>query len=120
MRAVLSSASARRAIFVLLLGAASAASAQDQQAKVREFFGIPYKHPETAELAAAREKAYNDMLWIQGAMSGSVLFLFLIGLYSLLTATSDQPWWAQQTVQPPKAKNDDLLRRLSNSTFEIE
>ena len=118
---VSSSESARRAICTLLyLGATCAVSAQDQQAKVREFFGIPYKHPETAELAEAREKAYNDMVWIQGAMSGSVLFLFLIGLYSLLTATSDKPWLAPQAVQPPKAKDDDLLRRLSTSTFEIE
>ncbi len=101
-------------------------NAQDYQGSIREFFGIPYKHPVTPDIEAARAKAYDDMLWIMGVMSGSIVFLFLAGLYSLVATAGD----AHHTAMPAKggqkltqkvADNDErLLHRKDSRTFEAE
>lgn len=96
MRPVVSSTGA----IWLLLGVVGI-RAQNHQGRLREFFGVPYKHPETAVLAAAREKAFNEMLWIQGMLSGSIVFIFVAGLYSV---------WA-------KAKADAAARVLRHELY---
>ena len=120
MRPVSSSVSSF--IWLLLLLGAVSVRAQDHQARLREFFGIPYRHPETAVLAVAREKAYNEMLWIQGMLSGSIFFLFLAGLYSMWAKSRAD---AAARVLRHELYADMQAARLtktggSTTTFEIE
>lgn len=122
MPPVLSSTHATRVMIWLLLVTVGV-STQDHQSSLREFFGIPYKHPVTPEIEAARAKAYDDMLWIQGVMSGSIVFLFLAGLYSLMATAGEGYHLAKdgQKLSKKETENDERLLRKSGSwTFEVE
>ena len=114
---------------IWLLAAVRFSGAQDDQGSMREFFGIPYKHPVTSEIEAARAKAYDDMLWIQGVMSGSIIFLFLAGLYSLIATAGESHHTAmpenggqKMTSQSTKkvADTDERLLRVGSGAFEVE
>ena len=123
------SATTAPAVIWLLLVVVGFSSAQDDQGSMREFFGIPYKHPVTSEIEAARAQAYDDMLWIQGVMSGSIIFLFLAGLYSLIATAGESHHTAmpanggqKMTSQSTKkvADNDERLLRVGSGAFEVE
>ena len=80
--------------------------AQSHQTKFREFFGIPYKHSETPELTAARDKAHGGMIWIMGMMPGTIIFIFMIAIYGLVASTDSI---AAQQLKDAGSKADVVL-----------
>lgn len=125
MRPLVRSVQVAQIIWLLL--AAVGISAHDLQTDVREFFGIPYKHPQSAELTAAREKAYSDMLWIQGVMSGSIFLVFLVSLYSLVVTSrnsahtkTEQAKAKAEQAKKMKQSDEQLLHARASWTFEVE
>jgi hypothetical protein len=90
-----------------ILLAVAGVGAQSHQTKFREFFGISYKHPETPELTAARDKAYDDLIWIMGMMSGTIIFIFMIAIYGLVATTDNI---AAQQLKEAGSKADVVLK----------